>query len=274
MPPVYPAWRPVASVGAGRFRQGSDYRTIRPRGSGDWLVILTLDGRGVARTAGGAVGLPPGRAAVWGPDTPHDYGTDPAAGRWSLAWSHFQARPHWRPWLDWPGASDAAPGAVDLTDRATRREADRGLREAVRWLDAPQPKPQREAFALAAVERVLLWCDIANPASGGRPLDARVQRVIDHLADAADKPHDVASLARLAHLSPSRFAHLFREQTGLTPMRYLERVRLDRARRLLDSTALPVQQVAASVGFEDAFYFSRRFKRDTGFSPRAWRGRG
>jgi len=57
-------------------------------------------------------------------------------------------------------------------------------------------------------------------------------------------------------------------------MRYLERVRLDRARRLLDSTALPVLRVAASVGFEDAFYFSRRFKRDTGSSPRAWRGRG
>jgi len=54
---------------------------------------------------------------------------------------------------------------------------------------------------------------------------------------------------------------------GTTPQRFAERLRLDHARHLLERTNLSVSEVAAEVGFDDPFYFSRRFKRAFGKAP-------
>jgi AraC family transcriptional regulator of arabinose operon len=83
----------------------------------------------------------------------------------------------------------------------------------------------------------------------------------------------VARIAAQCGLSPSRFAHLFRHQTGETPQRYLELQRLKRARELLEFTQEPIAVIARSVGYENPFYFTLRFKRHNGASPRQWRQR-
>jgi AraC family transcriptional regulator of arabinose operon len=83
----------------------------------------------------------------------------------------------------------------------------------------------------------------------------------------------IAELARAVNLSPSRFAHLFRERMGKSPTRYLRQRRLERARLLLESTFLTVKEVMAAVGCNDPSHFSRDFRRAYGVSPRAWRHR-
>jgi AraC family transcriptional regulator, arabinose operon regulatory protein len=83
----------------------------------------------------------------------------------------------------------------------------------------------------------------------------------------------VGELARAANLSQSRFAHLFHQQVGISPGRYLRRRRLERARLLLQSTFLSVKEVMAAVGYNDPSHFSRDFQRAYGASPRAWRER-
>jgi AraC family transcriptional regulator of arabinose operon len=75
-------------------------------------------------------------------------------------------------------------------------------------------------------------------------------------------------------MSVSRVAHLFREQVGVTPQQFLERQRMERASQLLEMTALSVKEIAHQVGFENPFYFTLRFKRQTGQSPTAFRSRG
>ena len=81
----------------------------------------------------------------------------------------------------------------------------------------------------------------------------------------------IESLSRVAALSPSRFAHLFRERTGVTPMNFLEARRMEQAKQLLLTTDLPVQQVAQNIGFSNAQHFSTRFRKLTGQSPSAFR---
>jgi AraC family transcriptional regulator, arabinose operon regulatory protein len=78
-------------------------------------------------------------------------------------------------------------------------------------------------------------------------------------------------VANACNLSVSRLAHLFRAQVGLSPMQFLERERLERAKSLLELTPRQVGEIAREVGFEDAFHFSKRFRRWTGSSPRAFR---
>jgi AraC-like DNA-binding protein len=81
----------------------------------------------------------------------------------------------------------------------------------------------------------------------------------------------VEDMARRAHLSPSRFATVFRETFGMPPHRYLLHLRLEHAKDLLRGTRLPLLRIAAYCGFTDAHHLSRMFKREVGLTPGAFR---
>ena len=104
-------------------------------------------------------------------------------------------------------------------------------------------------------------------------LDPRIGWAIEEMQRRLGDPITLDDLARQVNLSRSRFAHLFREQTGLSPGRYLREFRLDRARHLLETTFLSVKEVMAAVGFNDPSHFSRDFHAAYGTSPREWRKR-
>ena len=91
--------------------------------------------------------------------------------------------------------------------------------------------------------------------------------LLEHLAE----PIEMSVLAKEVDLSVSRLAHLFRDQTGQTPQQFVEAERMARARQLLERTGRTVTAIALEVGFENPFYFSLRFKKQTGLSPRDWR---
>ena len=79
------------------------------------------------------------------------------------------------------------------------------------------------------------------------------------------------SLAAGVSLSASRFAHLFTQQLGLSPMRALLAARLLHAARLLEATDLPVERVATASGFSSPFHFNRVFRQRYGAPPGAYR---
>ncbi len=78
-------------------------------------------------------------------------------------------------------------------------------------------------------------------------------------------------LAALCFLGPSQFIKRFNQAYGCPPGRYLNNVRITKAREMLLTTDLPVSAVALRVGFEDASYFTRIFKKATGQTPRQYR---
>jgi AraC family transcriptional regulator, alkane utilization regulator len=81
----------------------------------------------------------------------------------------------------------------------------------------------------------------------------------------------VASLAAAAHLSRTAFARRFAEATGVAPLTYLTRHRMQLATRLLQTSNLTVAEVAARVGFGSTAAFSRAYRRATGQAPSALR---
>ena len=83
----------------------------------------------------------------------------------------------------------------------------------------------------------------------------------------------VGALAERAHMSPRHFARSFRAETGITPACYVERVRLEAARRRLEDGADPIASVAAGAGFGTAETMRRTFLRALGVGPAEYRRR-
>jgi AraC-like DNA-binding protein len=104
--------------------------------------------------------------------------------------------------------------------------------------------------------------------------DLRVRQSIDYMVANLNRPLRVASLAAQVNVSPSHFFALFKQETGLPPIDYFTKLRMGEACRLLDSTAASVKEVAASLGYDDPFYFSRVFKSRSAVAPLHYRGLG
>jgi transcriptional regulator GlxA family with amidase domain len=97
-----------------------------------------------------------------------------------------------------------------------------------------------------------------------------VQRgVVEHVAG----DHSVEAMAARAHMSPRHFARAFRAETGVTPARYVERVRLEAARRRLEDSAEPIAAVAGACGFGTAETMRRVFLRTLEVGPAEYRRR-
>ena len=84
---------------------------------------------------------------------------------------------------------------------------------------------------------------------------------------------EVADMAEHVFLSVSQLQREFANCFGISPIRYLREVRIGVARHLLESTDLPMSQVAGDCGFYDQSHFSRHFRKSTGLTPLNYRKR-
>jgi AraC family transcriptional activator FtrA len=108
----------------------------------------------------------------------------------------------------------------------------------------------------------------APPADGERgSLEPTRRWALERL----EAPLDVAGMAAHAAVSPRTFARRFRQETGTTPLQWLLSRRVLEARRLLEETELPVEEVAWRVGFGTAASLRDHFRRATATTPSAYR---
>lgn len=242
----------------------------RPEGGSDWLLMLTQEGSG-------RLGLPDGSfrrshpmdITLYHPRTPQLYGRAPEAEYWTIVWVHFHPHPHWLAWLAWP---EAAPGLGWLTLDDSAFEKTRGELLAMNRIITESPHPDRD-LAMNHLERALLFVRTAEekPSVVGESMDIRLEKVLAWIHRRLSGRIRMDEMAAAAGLSVSGLAHLFTHAMGVAPMRYVDMRRLERAADLLRCTPLSVKEIAAELGFEDPFYFSRRFRRSYGDSPAVWR---
>ena len=110
----------------------------------------------------------------------------------------------------------------------------------------------------------------ARPASGSR---ARMAVLEDYLRSNVGKPVSIEELAQLAGLSRFHLIRSFRDVFGQTPYQYFLRLRMEEARRLLQSTNLQVAEIGARVGFSSSTQFVKMFRAIEGVTPGSLRQR-
>lgn len=113
---------------------------------------------------------------------------------------------------------------------------------------------------------------VVSQQSVARMRASRVDRVVAHIEENFEQKIVLRDLAELAELSLHRFAAVFRREVGLPPHRYLSRVRVRHAKRLL-SQGVPVAIAAVEAGFYDQSHLARHFKIFCGLTPGEFQSR-
>jgi AraC-like DNA-binding protein len=247
----------------GYFPTAADHLRSRTEGSPQAIVIICVDGAGWCRLPSGRYDVEAGQVLVIPAGVAHSYG---AAGDhpWTIWWLHL-------------GGADVAElvGAVLAgTDGPVVRVGDLYqavslVEDVLRRMERDDSIRSRQAAAGSAWHLLaLLAADRAGaPASRADAIDQAEQYLREHLGARIS----VAELAGLARLSPSHFAALFRRATGTGVLQYQTRLRMSRARELLDTTDQPIAEIARALGYADPFYFSRQFRSVHGVSPSDYR---
>lgn len=113
-----------------------------------------------------------------------------------------------------------------------------------------------EMFALLLAEQPLL-----------PKVDNRIGTAISFIEQNIEKQLQIKYLAELAFLSETQFKKLFKQQTGMTVLMYITKIRMEKAQALLTHTDYPLQIIGEKVGYKELSAFSRRFSQYFGLSP-------
>ena len=98
-----------------------------------------------------------------------------------------------------------------------------------------------------------------------------VSAFLESVFDPSKNPGTIAGYAEEIGISENYLSRLVKQSTGRSVGAWIEIVRIQRAKRLLSTTDLPIIDIAAAIGVDDQSYFARFFKKNTGYTPSAFR---
>jgi len=158
------------------------------------------------------------------------------------------------------GRLDDVPGLENLADYV------------VKWYVGRR----REEEVARSLGRVILSEMIAvarTPGAASVMLPGRLREMMNHVRANLQRRLTIAELEAVSGCSAATVSRLFNHYLRMSPITWVIRQRIEKARELLTSTLLPVSEVGARVGVDDAFYFSKLFRKTTGQTATDYRRR-
>jgi len=254
----------IVSMGWWPTAQG--HFTHRATGLQEHILIYCLKGKGWFESRGKRWRVQEGDCLFVLAGEPHSYGAD-KNDPWGIAWAHFSGTEA----QELITAIDASPEnpIVRVGEKLAIAELFAEMRRA--FLNGFSLHVQKYAASCLrhALDLMAYHSSLGLPR---RAKDLHLEAALKYMENHLTEKLTVAAIASVVHMSVSHFITQFKAKTGFPPMDYLIRMRIQKACEYLETERnLPVSQVAQMVGYEDAYYFSRIFKKTVGHTARAHR---
>lgn len=257
-----PLCQDVCVTHTGRFDRVFGHYVTRPGGRPEYILIVCLDGAGSVRLRSTTWKLRQGHGIMLPPRVPHHYEAD-AAEPWSVFWFHFKGRraedcaralgcslSHPRFWIQ----------GVDSLIEA--------FEDCYRYVLGGYSDADLIGLTTSFLRVIGLCRALQRSHSVRRRLgEERVIQSVRFMRKNVHRPINLDEIAREAGVSIPHFSAIFRRQMRCSPMKFLNRLRMQEACERLVTTNLGVAEIAYSLGFEDPLYFSRCFHERIGVPP-------
>ena len=264
-------WAQPITMGYARRMQGSPFDLVADQREGipGWIILYTLEGEGVLDTGVRQLPMLPGNMVSFEPGAVFSYYRAPQASTWGHYWIAFQAEAAWREWMAWPRVGPHV-GYLAFADTA---QAD--IEQSLEQLNQSflSTSPMKFQLERNLLEQLILRARNLLPSESHAGIDSRIAKAQRFIESHYDRVFTLSEVAASANISASRLAHMFKDQTGLTVLEWRDEKRMMTAAQLLRATRTPISAIAEHVGYVDAPYFSRTFKRLIGCTPRQYRSR-
>lgn len=233
------------------------YKILRKNGRSDYHLLYVKSGRCNAVFDGKEYTLTDGNFVLYYPYQTQEYSFDETGC--TTLWIHFSGRAS----AEILSELDIKPGAYQsrLSDNGTAI-----FEELIREFHLKHYMHHSAENALLIYLLTLLSRHIHTVQDV-----SDIERVIMLMNISFDIPYNSEPYAKMCALSQSRFSHKFKEVTGEVPSRYFIKLKMEKARELLKFSNLSVSEIAERVGYDNALYFSRIFKKYTHLSPTEYR---
>jgi AraC family L-rhamnose operon transcriptional activator RhaR len=285
--PPSPDWHRVQDQPHVDVHRIADHPPIIPHDHLCHELVFVESGTAAHKTAEGQSPIRPGDVIVIRPQIWHSYqnprrltivnclvGTQLIRRFGSLlahvdgAFELYRRRPR-RPWLKAP---------VVLHARPAQQQAMIDRLEAIMVELEQKPDGWRAAATVGVLDVLVMTARLSQSVSGPGSASDSTSRVELAVLDAVEfieanytSQIRMADLAKRVHLSEGHLSRHFSRRMGMSAIEFMHRLRAEQACLLLQSTALPVADVAAGVGYDEVAYFSRCFRKQVGRSPREYR---
>lgn len=153
-----------------------------------------------------------------------------------------------------------------------------GTRSEFRWifqrmiLELQLGKPRFEELLAALLNDLLLF--ISRQLEQGCQQDTiqdDIMEAVAYFSEHYNRDISISKYAKSHHISTNHFIRSLKQYTGMTPKQYIVSLRMANAQMLLENSGYTIQEIAAFVGYTDALYFGRLFKREIGMMPSQYR---
>ena len=261
-----PLLRDLLVTRIGYCRRAAGHYIPRPEGSLDHILHYCVAGKGWLRMAGQEWIISPDTMSFLPRGEPHSYGAD-TRQPWSIYWIHFTGR---------QAADFFDVLRVTANNPLVHLPATPEILTAFAQIEAPMTEVHTRphlVLASTALARLLGLIQARHSAlaDSDRSDEENVQASIAFMKAHLTRPVFLSELANVARMSVSRYELVFAKRTGCSPITFFNRMRIQQACRLLNETPRPLKTIAAELGFDDPYYFSRLFRKVTGSSPTGFR---
>lgn len=253
----------VNSCGNYRLMTVERYETIRPGGRRDYQLIYVAGGKASFTGKKGELVLSEGNAFIYHPGETQQYSYE-LAEHPDIFWLHYSGK---EAELLSEKLESGGKACCVGTSTEYRRLFERMIREM-----QIRRSGYRELCAAYAVELLLLMIrSVEETSEDAPPRNRRIEKVIEQMYQEYAKSWSVEEYARLCNMGVCWFIRSFRTAVGCSPQQFVIQLRVGKAKELLADTSYNISEISTLVGYENPLYFSRMFRKSTGYAPTQYR---